>query len=246
MDNIQLNTEGNVISFGEIELDKPMGISLFVSMMQKTRQAVDRYFNELVKADESLNKFFEGQGQGFEIAKKFRDKLLGDIAKEQGIEVRMFEPVAEEVSPEINEEILKDKGGLSVHASPTDWHIHYKNLYTDMDMMKENTARRIVFLCEEGFLFHTIMRQRTEEHRGGIRVNTDMLWEYIEGAYGDLVDALDPRIRAELPALLISVGWRVIGGSRHSDTLYVIPYGVGVPGCHSAGKREDNHPFWGL
>ena len=63
MDNIQLNSEGNVVSFEGIELDEPMDLSLFVSIMQKTRQAVDLYFKELMKADENLKLFFEGQGQ---------------------------------------------------------------------------------------------------------------------------------------------------------------------------------------
>jgi hypothetical protein len=243
--DIQLNTDGEVISVGNLELNEPMNVESFVLMMQNTRKAVEFYLDQLQFADKKLAEFFDEEGQAAKIARQFRDKLISDISQERGIIIHIFEAV-EEVKPVRNEELVEGNEKISINASPMDWHIEYRNLQTTMDIQTDLNARRIVFLCDNALLDATSPSERANK-RDTIKINTDYLWDYIKQAYLGLSEALDPRIRGELPALLISAGWRVIGGMRHSDALYMLPYGVGVPGCFLAkDKKKDDHPFWGI
>ena len=245
MKDIQLNTDGEVISVGEIELDKPMKIEVFMRMMQNTRKAVEFYLDQLQFADKKLGEFFDEEGQAVKIAQQFRDKLIDDISQERGITIHVFKPVVE-VQPVQDEEIVEGNREVSINATPMDWHIHYRNLQTTMDIETDLNARRILFLCDNALLDATSRTER-ELHRKTIRISTENMWNYIVKAYKGVSEALDPRIKGELPGLLISAGWRVIGGSRHSDALYMLPFGVGVPGCFFAkNKKTDDHPFWGL
>ena len=104
VENIQLNENGEVISCDGIVLEKPMNVGDFLKIMQKTRQAVEIYFDMVMKAEKGLNDFLKGDSSVAIIAKQFNEKLKSEFAEKNGVTIHSFTPTTdvEETSPEEN------------------------------------------------------------------------------------------------------------------------------------------------
>ena len=69
-----------------------MPVADFVSMMQKTRQAVEIYFDMVMKAEKGLNDFLKGDSKAASIANAFKETLTKEFAEKNGVEIHSFSP----------------------------------------------------------------------------------------------------------------------------------------------------------
>ena len=251
MDNIQIE-EGKVIAFEGIRLDEPIGIVEFVDTMRQVRQAVDKYFEMVLKADDGLKSFLKGDSAMAKIAYKFKDSLVEEFAAKHGVTIQQFRPAAEptRVSTELKVKTETKDTQFAQNGndkkSAIDYHIEYKNMVSTKDVENDALVQEIVALSE-GYIRHrTRALDRAPENRKHIRLTTAEIWKHIEKQFKGVSDALDPQLKDELPAILIESGWRVIGKVKRGEALYVLPFGLGVPGCFWAKTTDDDHPFWGV
>ena len=249
MDNIQLNERNQVVSVGEVRLDEPMELQQYVEIMRKVRAAVDIYFEMVMKADKGLVEFLAGDTVAAELAHKFKDQLIAEISKKRRVKIYNFTPqtgethVTPDYLPENDEESWQERNPAK--KSALDLHIEYRNMTSSRDVVSDALTQQIVAICEEHILMEFPgAEMRLPENRHAIRFTTEEFWKAIKKQFEGVEEALDPRYEKELPAILIESGWKVIGKARHTEHLYLLPFGRSVPGCHWAKRTEDDHPFW--
>ena len=253
VDKIQLNDDGDVVSCDGVSLEQPMPVADFVSMMQKTRQAVEIYFDMVMKAEKGLNDFLKGDSKAASIANAFKETLTKEFAEKNGVEIHSFSP-STHVNVEFDPESPNDPGQKSVkndieserRMKPQDLHNKYRAPSEWADRVHEDILiQQLVVLCEE-FVRENSRFDMEPERRKNIRWSTNDLWKNIEKVFAsaDQSDALDSRLEPELQYILIAAGWRVIARLHHTGGLVMLPHGLGVPGCFWAKTAKDDHPFW--
>lgn len=245
MDKIQLNDDGCVVSYHGITLEEPMPVADFVAMMQKTRQAVEIYFDMLMKAEKGLKDFLKGDSKAALIANTFKDSLKQEFAAKHGVEIHTFTPTTD-VIVELGPENVNDPGPESeVKMKAQDLHNKYRAPSEWTERVHEDVLiQQLVVLCED-YVRENSRFDMEPESRKKIRWSTNDLWKHIEKTFADAgqISALDVRLKPELQFILIAAGWRVIARLR-TGGLVLLPYGVGVPGCFWAKTSKDDHPFW--
>ena len=245
MENIQLNENSEVISCDGIVLENPMNVGDFLKVMQKTRQAVEIYFDMVMKAEKGLNDFLKGDSGVATIAKQFNEKLKNEFAEKNGVTIHSFTPTTdvEETSPEENTSSDDIEAELSMKAQ--DLHIKYAAPNEWEDRVKDDIlTQQLVVICER-FVRENSLGLREPDSRYRIRVGTDEMWNNIVRVFDEAGqrEALDDRLKPELQDILIASGWRVVARFRVGG-LALLPFGVGVPGCFWAKTSKDDHPFW--
>ncbi len=267
-----MDNDGNVVSCDGIELETPIPVGQFVTIMQKTRQAVEIYFGMLLEAEQGLNKFLRGDDESSdeddsrktitEVATKFKEQLLTTIANERGLEMRTFMPTTtepEQSAPldEVKSAKLYDGKKELWKLNPQDLHNHFRaSTVWDQRVKEDALIQQLVVLCEEFILENNpvltrpeILRERWVLRRHFARTTQEM-WKHIVSVFENegCSEALDPSLEAQLPFILIASGWRMITAMRWSTdekaSFSMLPFGRGVSGCFWAKTEEDDHPFW--
>ena len=215
MDKIQLNDDGNVVSCDGVSLEQPMPVADFVSMMQKTRQAVEIYFDMVMKAEKGLNDFLKGDSKAASIANAFKETLTKEFAEKNGVEIHSFSP-STHVNVEFDPESPSDPGPKSVKhdieserlMKPQDLHNKYRAPSEWTDRVHEDILiQQLVVLCEE-FVRENSRFDMKPERRKNIRWSTNDLWKNIEKVFANAgqSDALDSRLESELQYILVAAG----------------------------------------
>lgn len=246
-----MNDDGYVVSCDGITLEEPMPVADFVTMMQKTRQAVEIYFDMVMKAEKGLNDFLKGDSKAASIAKAFKETLTDEFAAKRGVVIHSFVPttdVEEKTSPESESDVGPQHNhdeNPEIEMKPQDLHNKYRAPSDWTDRVKDDIlTQQLVVLCEQ-FLRERSRFDMAPETRKKIRWTNNEYWSHIQQVFNDAGqgEALDARLEAELPAILIAAGWRVVARFR-TGGLVLLPHGVGVPGCFWAKTSKDDHPFW--
>ncbi len=247
MENIQLNDAGDVVACDGITLDEPIPVAEFISMMKKTRQAVELYFEMVMKAENGLTEFLKGDSQAAMLAQNFKDVLTNSFATKHGVVIHSFTPVAAESAAEEEEE-KNSTANEDAALSAADLHLKYNVPSEWRDRVKEDAlVQQIVVLCERRLKTATRRRYERPDDRHKVSLTTNELWEDIEHIFAsaNMAEALDQRLKPELPYILAAAGWRACKAMKYSDGIVMMPFGQGVPGCHWAKSPADDHPFWG-
>ena len=243
MENIKLNDAGDVVACDGIVLDQPIPVADFIAMMKKTRAAVELYFEKVMKAEQGLTEFLKGDSKAATLAQKFKDTLTDEFASKHGVVIHSFTPVAEPAPEEETTDVGENEDAA---LKPADLHLKYNVPNEWRTRIKQDVlVQQLVVLCEQ-YLKENI-RHVAPGARKQIGLTTNDLWENIERIFAkaNMPDALDQRLKPELPYILAAAGWRACKAMKYSDGIVMMPFGQGVPGCHWAKGPKDDHPFWG-
>ena len=240
-----------VLGIGSLELDTPMPIAEFQKYVTELGTAVKTYFDAVEELNTGLKQKVSSLGVP-ELASALRDELIILYQKEKGVTIHAIVPESTKTTKTKTKKQSKKAEPESIDSgndkfkTALDWHLEYRQTEDKMDVA-DMRRTQMILLCEDYLYEHHHYDGQTGngKNRHRIRVTIWQLWDHIQHKLDRPKGVLDPRLVENLLGVLIAEGWRVIGrsGSEHGEC--VLPYGRGVPGCHLAKHKEDDHPYWG-